>query len=109
MADTAYKRRNKVVGGFDIFFADDLSINDAEISRKIGLPMPMIAAPDELIIIAGDSLHTLTEGDGQDYMKFYGLKFGITKKGPVADAEKDYFAANTKEIDDLKKNLALIP
>ena len=99
--------KGKVVEGFNIFFKDDFSIIDSEVSSRMTLPIPYLVDPDQLLIISDGKVFRL-DYDGpssaeEDYIKVYTELYRLVELGSVRELEQRYFENFDSQFHDLKK------
>lgn len=95
--------KNKVVQGGDMFFKDDIKIDDTKIASKLSLPDLPIFSRDELQVIYNGRIFVATKNSTPDaQIKVYTLDFGLEETKPPKEQEEKYFSS--KPVNELKED-----
>ncbi len=93
------RRPRKVVSGSQVYFEDDLKLNEAALAAPLALPPLDPAHFDELVLLYRDQLfHLVESGDGPDGMTLCGVSFPAVPLATVREAEERYLQTNTAAV-----------
>ncbi len=93
----------KVVVGDELFFKDDLKINDYEVAAPLNVPTPLpILSLDELVILYNGQVIVPRTGGALGEIKIYTEKFGLEAYGTPKQHEDAYVSGNEKQVGEEK-------
>jgi len=97
--------KTKVVQGGDMFFKDDIRIDDTNITSTLSLPDTPIFSRDELRIMYNGHIFVATKTSTPNaQIKVYTLEFGLKEAKSPKEKEDKYFSDNSNLIDKIKSD-----
>ena len=93
----------KVVVGDELFFKDDLKINEHEVAAPLNVPTPLpIISLDELVILYNGQVLVPRAGGTLGEIKIYTEKFGLEAYETPKQHEDAYLLSNEEQVSEEK-------